>query len=71
MIEIIYKDLALHVDGSYEPEEKQSLEHPPCTEEFIVESVILDGNDVTSIYASLNLLQQIGIEVLKQTAGAV
>ncbi len=63
--EIIFRGLSLVVTYDYQPEEKQTYDHPGCHEEWIIEEIFLNGEDITALFEDEYFDDEI-IEILKQ-----
>lgn len=61
---VYYKGIELDVNGNYNPEERQTLEHRGYPEEFEIESVEWNGVDVYELFYALDLLPELENKIL-------
>ena len=70
MIETItYCSLKWDVEYSYQPEEKQELEHAPVHEDFTIEKITLRGNDLTEFFIDNDLIEMMEEFLVDQIKG--
>ena len=67
--DIDYSDLTFRVDYSYQPEEKQELEHPGCAEEFTIEGIKLGDFDMMDFFQENDLIEKMEEFLVDQIKG--
>ena len=67
--DIDYNGLEFSVEYSYQPEEKQELEHPGCDEEFTIEGIKLGDFAMMEFFIENDLIEMMEEFLVDQIKG--